>query len=100
MPQGIDDFTIILSELTDMAACELKVYDGFDRLWGMVERYKMTAPIGITGGHKKMRCIRAIRGTRNQGRGCQLHNEKNAATPHRPRAVESPLTLDSKAVRV
>jgi hypothetical protein len=33
MPQGIDDFTIILSELTDMAACELKVYDGFDRLW-------------------------------------------------------------------
>jgi hypothetical protein len=31
MPQGIDDFTIILSELTDMAACELKVYDGFDR---------------------------------------------------------------------
>jgi hypothetical protein len=28
MPQGIDDFTIILPELTDMAACELKVYDG------------------------------------------------------------------------
>jgi hypothetical protein len=42
MPQGIDDFTIILPELTDMAACELKVYDGLDQLWRMVERYKMT----------------------------------------------------------
>ena len=42
MPQGIDDFTIILPELTDMAACELKVYDGLDQLWRMIERYKMT----------------------------------------------------------
>jgi len=40
MPQGIDDFRIILPELTDMAACELKVYDGLDQLWRMVERYK------------------------------------------------------------
>jgi hypothetical protein len=47
MPQRIDDFTIVLPELTDMAACELKVYDGLDRLWRMVERYKMTAPIAI-----------------------------------------------------
>jgi hypothetical protein len=47
MPKGIDDFTIILPVLTDMAACELKVYGGFDRLWRMVERYKMTAPIAI-----------------------------------------------------
>jgi hypothetical protein len=47
MPQAIDDFTIVLTELTDMAACELKVYDGLDRLWRMVERYKMTAPIAI-----------------------------------------------------
>jgi hypothetical protein len=44
MPKGIDDFTIVLPELTDMAACELKVYDGLDRLWRMVERYKMTLP--------------------------------------------------------
>ena len=33
MPQGIYDFTIVLHELTNMAACELKVYDGLDRLW-------------------------------------------------------------------
>ncbi len=26
MPQGIDDFTIVLPELTDMAECKLKVY--------------------------------------------------------------------------
>jgi hypothetical protein len=31
MPQGIDDFAIVLPELTDMAACELKVYDELDR---------------------------------------------------------------------
>jgi len=30
--KDIDDFTIVLPELTDMAACELKVYDGLDRL--------------------------------------------------------------------
>ena len=35
MPQAIDDFTIDLPELTDMAACELKVRDGLDRLWRM-----------------------------------------------------------------
>jgi hypothetical protein len=27
MPQAIDDFTIVLPELTVMAACELKVHD-------------------------------------------------------------------------
>jgi hypothetical protein len=47
MPQEIDDFTTVLPELIDMASCELKVYEGLDRLWRMVERYKMTAPIPI-----------------------------------------------------
>jgi hypothetical protein len=37
MLQTIDDFTIILPELTDMAARELKVYGGLDRLWRMVD---------------------------------------------------------------
>jgi hypothetical protein len=46
MAQAIDDFTIVLPELTDMAACELKA-SGLDRLWRMVERYKITAPIAI-----------------------------------------------------
>jgi hypothetical protein len=34
MPQGIDDFTIVPPESTDMAACKLKVYDGLDQLGG------------------------------------------------------------------
>jgi hypothetical protein len=34
MPQAIDAFTIVLPELTDMAAYELKVYDGLDRYGG------------------------------------------------------------------
>jgi hypothetical protein len=44
----MDDFTIILPELTDITSCDLKVYDGLDRL----ERYKMTAPITITVRNK------------------------------------------------
>ena len=75
MPKGIDDFTIVLPELTDMAACELKVYDGLDRLWRMVERYKMTAPIAIRVVDNKARCVRAIRGTRYQAAGWQLQDE-------------------------
>ena len=47
MSQEIDDFTIVVPELTDMATCELKMYHGLDRLWRMVDRYKMTAPIAI-----------------------------------------------------
>jgi hypothetical protein len=43
--RAMDDFTIILPELTDITSCDLKVYDGLDRLWRPVERYKMTAPI-------------------------------------------------------
>jgi hypothetical protein len=62
MPQAIDDFAIVLTELTAMAACELKVYDGLDRLWRMVERYKMTAPIAISVVHNKARSVRALRG--------------------------------------
>lgn len=47
MPQGIDDFTIILPELTDVVTGELKIYHGLDQLWRMVEHYKMTAPVAI-----------------------------------------------------
>jgi hypothetical protein len=62
MPQAIDDFTTVLPELTAMAACELKVYDGLDLLWRMVERYKMTAHIAIRVVDKKARSVRALRG--------------------------------------
>ena len=62
MPQAIDDFTIVLPELTEMAAGKLKVYYGIDRLWRMVERYKMTAPIAIRVIDNKARSVRALRG--------------------------------------
>ena len=61
MSQEIDDFTIVVPELTDMATCELKMYHGLDRLWRMVDRYKMTAPIAIRVLDNKARCVRAIR---------------------------------------
>jgi hypothetical protein len=96
MPQGIDDFTIILPELTDMAACELKVFDGFDRLWRMVERYEMTAPIAIRVVDNKARCVRAIRGTRNQAAGWQLEDETTAVAPPLGGEVEFPLTINSQ----
>ena len=81
MPQGIDDFTIVPPESTDMVACELKVYEQFYRLWRMVERYKMTAPIAIRLVDNKARCVRAIRGTRYQAGGWQLEDETTAVTP-------------------
>jgi hypothetical protein len=96
MPQGIDDCTIVLPELTDMAACELKVYDGLDRLWRMVERYKMTAPNAIRVVDNKARCVRAIRGTRNQAAGWQLADEVTAVAPPLGGEVEFPLTINSQ----
>ncbi len=96
MPQGIDDFTIVLPDLTDMAACELKVYDGLDRLWRMVERYKMTAPIAIRVVDNKARCVRAIRGSRYQAAGWQLEDETTAVAPSLGGEVEFPLTINSQ----
>ena len=57
MPQAIDDFTIVLTELTDMAACELKVYHGHDQLRRMVDGYKMTGPIAIRVVGNKARSV-------------------------------------------
>jgi hypothetical protein len=96
MQQGIDDFTIVLPELTDMAACDLKVYEGLDRLWRMVERYKMTAPIAIRVLDNKARCVRAIRGTRYQAAGWQLEDETTAVAPPLGGEVEFPLTINSQ----
>ena len=94
MAQKIDDFTIVLPEWTDWAECELKVYGGLDRLWRMVERYKMTAPIAIGVLDNKARCVRAIRGTRSQAAGWQLEDEPTAVTPPIESEVEPPLTLN------
>ena len=94
MAQKIDDFTIVLSEWTDMADCELKVYEGLDRLWRMLERYKMTAPIAIRVLDNKARCVRAIRGSRSEAAGWQLEDEPTAVTPAIESEVEPPLTLN------
>jgi hypothetical protein len=97
MPQEIDDFTIVLPELTDMATCELKVlYDRLDRLWRMVERYKMRAPIAIRVVDNKARRIRAIRGTRYQAAGWQLEDETTAVEPPPGGEVEFPLTINAQ----
>src|SRR5260370_36929532 len=94
MPKGSDESTILLPELTDMAGCELKVYDGLDRLWRMVERYKMTAPIAIRVVDNKARCVRAIRGTRYQAAGWQLQDETTAGASPLGGEVEYPLNTN------
>jgi len=96
MPQGIDDFTIVLPELTDIATCGLEMYDGLDRLWQMIERYKMIAPIAIRVVDNKARCIRPIRGTRHQCTGWQLEDETLAATPLPESELEFPLNINSQ----
>jgi hypothetical protein len=96
MPQEIDDFTIILPELIDMPSCELKVYEGLDRLWRMVERYKMAAPIAIRVVDNKARCVRAIRGTRYQSGGWQLEDETTEVALPLGGEVEFPLTINAQ----
>jgi hypothetical protein len=73
MPQGIDDFTIVLPELTDMATCGLEMYGGLDRLWRMIERYKMIAPLARRVVDNTATCVRAIRGTRDRA-ACWISN--------------------------
>ena len=93
---AMDDFTIILPELTDMSSCDLRVYDGLERLWRMVERYKMTAPITITVVDKTARRLRAIRGHRIQARAWQLEDTLTAATPPMQDEFGFPLTINVK----
>ena len=93
MAQGIDDFTIILPKLTDMAACELKVYEQLDRLWRMVERYKMTSPITISVVDNKARCVRGVRASREQAGAWQLMDEPTTVPPPLGAEVEFPLTI-------
>jgi hypothetical protein len=90
----MDDFTIILPGLTDMTSSDLKVYDGLDRLWRMVERYKMTAPITITVVDKTGRHVRAIRSDRIQEGAWRLEDTQAAATPPLESEFEFPLTMN------
>jgi len=96
MPQAIDDFTIVLPELTDMATCGLEMYDGLDRLWRMIERYKMAAPIAIRVVDNTGICLRVIRGTRDQAACWHLEDVTTAPESPLEGEVELPLTLNSQ----
>jgi hypothetical protein len=96
VPQGIDDFTIVLPEGTDLATSELNVYDGLNLLWRMVERYKMTAPITIRIIDSLGRCIRTIRGTRDQTSAWQLKDESTKIALPLGNEVALPLTINSQ----
>ena len=96
MPQRIDDFTIVLPALTNMATCGLEAYGGFDRLWRMVERYKMTAPIAVRVVDNKARCVRAFRGDRHPAAGWQLKEESPSVKSSFGDDVEFPLTINAQ----
>jgi len=96
MPQGIDDFTMVLPELTNIATFGLETYDGLDRLWRMVERYKMTAPVAIRVIDNKARCVGAFRGDRHPTTGWQLEEESPSVKSPLGAEVEFPLTLNAQ----
>jgi len=79
--ERIDDFTIVLPELTDMVTCELETYDDSIGYGEMVERRKMTAPIAIRVVDNKARCVRAFRGHRHPTTGWQLEEESPSVKP-------------------
>jgi hypothetical protein len=94
MPHATDDFTIILPAAPAMNSCDLKVYDGLDRLWRMVERYKMTTPLTITVVDSGARQVRAIRGDRIQAGAWPLQGTPTGATPPIEGEFEFPLTIN------
>lgn len=93
MSRTVDDFTIVLPQLRDMGACELKVYSEITQLWQMGERYKMTTPITIKIVDHKDGYIRTIRGRHDQIAGWQLLDEPSAIDQTPAGAVEFPLTV-------
>jgi hypothetical protein len=95
MPPAIDDFTIILRELADVAAGELKIYEGLDQFWRMVERYKMTAPLAIRVIDNKARSVRTIRGTHHPTTGWQLADDTPSVNPAGDE-VQFPLTINTQ----
>jgi hypothetical protein len=97
MSHEIDDFTIPLHHSTDMAACELRVYSDLDRLWRMVDRYKMTPPISIHVVDSKEACVRAICGKHDHANGWHLNDEAPVAAP--ADGPEFPLTLRVRDAR-
>jgi hypothetical protein len=96
MPQAIDDFTIILPELTDVVRGELKTYDRLDRLWRMVEHYGMTAPLAIRVIDNKARCVRTIRGNHHPTTGWHLEDDTPSVKLAPDDEVEFPLTINTQ----
>jgi hypothetical protein len=82
-----------------VAACDLKVYNDLDRLWRMVERYKMTAPITISVVDNKARYVRAICGNHRQAAGWQLKDETPAVEQTPGAEVEFPLAIGVQDAR-
>lgn len=96
MSHAIDDFTIILPELTDVLTGEVKIYHGLDQLWRMVERYKMTAPLAIRVIDNKARCVRTIRGNHRPTTGWELAEVTPSAESVLGDEVEFPLTINTQ----
>jgi hypothetical protein len=91
MAHEVDDFTISWHESTDMGACDLKVYSDLDRLWRMVDKYKMKTPISISVVDSNEVRLREIRGNHDPATGWHLNNEASFVVP--VDASEFPLTL-------
>jgi hypothetical protein len=81
MPQEVDDFTISLHQSTDMGVCDLKVYSDLERLWRMVDRYKMKAPISISVVDSNEACVRTICGNHDGATGWHLNDEASVVVP-------------------
>jgi hypothetical protein len=97
MPQEVDDFTIPVHQSTDMGVCDLKVYSDLERLWRMVDRYKMKAPVSISVVDSNEACVRIICGNHDPVTGWHLNDETSVVVP--VDSPEFPLTLRVQDVR-
>ena len=97
MAQEVDDFSIPWQESTDMGACDLKVYSDLDRLWRMVDKYKMKTPISISVVDSNEVCLREIRGNHDPATGWHLNNEASVVVS--VDGPEFPLTLRVRDAR-
>jgi hypothetical protein len=75
----------------------LKVYSDLDRLWRMVDRYKMTPPISIRVVDSNEACIRAISGKHDHATGWHLNDE--ASVVALADGSEFPMTLRVRDAR-
>jgi hypothetical protein len=91
-----DDFTILLSEGTDILTCDLNVYLGLHHLWRMVERYKMTTPVAFRVIDNQARCVRSFRGILTTEGNWQLEEMDLPESAVQASALEFPLNINSQ----